>query len=123
MDAKACPQTPPADTTTAPEQAECGSSVTKQKLKHFTDKILRKAPPPRLPSLTLPQPAVEAPKLPTRSRRIVAEALSCVPTSKQGEVLVMKRMGLLDGQTTTTAKNAYDSIFIDQLNPSHAKAT
>jgi hypothetical protein len=40
---------------------------------------------------------VEAqPKLLTRSRRIAAQALSRVPTSKQGEVLVMKQMGLLD---------------------------
>jgi hypothetical protein len=31
-------------------------------------------------------------------------------------------MGLLDEQTTMAAKNAYDSIFVDQLNPSHAKA-
>jgi hypothetical protein len=34
----------------------------------------------------------------------------------------MKWMGMLDRQTTTTAKNAYDSIFVDQLNPSHAEA-
>jgi hypothetical protein len=36
----------------------------------------------------------------------------------------MKRMGLLDGQMkpTTTDKNAYDSISVDQLNPSHAEA-
>jgi len=33
-------------------------------------------------------------------------------------------MGLLDGQMkpTTTDKNAYDSISVDQLNPSHAEA-
>jgi hypothetical protein len=30
------------------------------------------------------------PKLPTRSKRIAAQALSHVLTSKQGEVLVMK---------------------------------
>ena len=41
-----------------------------------------------------------------------------------GEVLVMKRMGFLDGQTRpfTVSTDAYDSIFIDQLNPSHAEA-
>lgn len=35
----------------------------------------------------------------------------------------MKRMGLLDGQMkpTTTDKNAYDSISVDPLNPSHAE--
>ena len=53
------------------------------------------------------------------SRWIAARALSRVPTSKQGEVLVMKQMGYLDGQTrpSTTSKDAYDNIFVDQLNP------
>jgi hypothetical protein len=35
---------------------------------------------------------------------------------------VMKRMGLLDRQTTTTTKNAYDSISVDQFNPLHVEA-
>ena len=72
----------------------------------------------------LPLLDVEAqPKLPTRSRRIVVQALSRVPASKRGEVLVMKRMGYLDGQTrlSTASKDAYD-IFVDQLNPSHTEA-
>jgi hypothetical protein len=62
------------------------------------------------------------PKLPTRSRRTAIQALSRVPSSKRGEALVMKRMGILDGQMTTTAKNAYDSTFINQLNPLYAEA-
>jgi hypothetical protein len=38
-------------------------------------------------------------------------------------MLVMKRMGILDGQKNSmAAKNAYDSIFVDQLNPSHTEA-
>ena len=60
----------------------------------------------------------------TRSKRIAAQALSRVQASKRGEVLVMKQMGYLDGQTrpSITSKDAYDSIFVDQLNPSHAEA-
>ena len=99
--------------------AERGSSAVKR-LKRFTDEIQRKAPSP-----LLPWPAVEAqPKLPTCSRRIAAQVLSRVPASKRGEVLMMKRMGFIDGQTrpSTEAKNAYDSIFVDQLNPSQAEA-
>ena len=59
------------------------------------------------------------PKLPTQSRRIAAQPLSHVPASKRGQVLVMKRMGYLDGQMRplTASKDAYDSIFVDQLNP------
>jgi len=34
----------------------------------------------------------------------------------------MKRMGMLDRQTITVAKNVYDSLFVDQLYPSHAEA-
>ena len=39
-------------------------------------------------------------------------------------VLVMKRMGFLDGQTrhSMVAMNTYDNIFIDQLNPSYVEA-
>ena len=37
---------------------------------------------------------------------------------------MMKQMGLLDGQTrlSTATVDAYGSIFVDQLNPSHAEA-
>ena len=60
----------------------------------------------------------------TRSRRIAAQALSRVPASKRGKVLVMKRMGYLDGKTrpSIALKDTYDNIFIDQFNPSHAEA-
>jgi uncharacterized protein (DUF305 family) len=37
---------------------------------------------------------------------------------------MMKRMGVIDEQTrhSTDTMNAYDSIFVDQLIPSHAEA-
>ena len=36
----------------------------------------------------------------------------------------MKRMGYLGGQTrpSTASKDAYNNIFVEQLNPSHAEA-
>ena len=96
---------PPASDTATPRwPAERGSSTAKR-LKPFTAKILRKMSSP-----LLPQPDVKAqPKLPTRSRRIAAQVLSRVPALKRGEVLVMKRMCYLDGQTkpSTTSKDAY----------------
>jgi hypothetical protein len=91
-------------------------------LKRFAKKILRKAPSSLL---LLPQPTVEAqPKLSTHSRRIDAQPLSGVSASKRGEVMMMKRTGFLDGQTrpSTAVVDAYDSIFVDQLNPLHAEA-
>ncbi|CAD6259814.1 unnamed protein product [Miscanthus lutarioriparius] len=103
-----------------PPRRSADSAV--KRIKRFIEKILCKAPSLLLP---LPQPTVEAqPKLPTRSRRIAAQPLSRVLASKRGEVLMMKRMGFLDGQTrpSTTVVDAYDSIFVDQLNPSYAEA-
>jgi hypothetical protein len=79
--------------------------------KRFTDKILYKVSSP-----LLPQQTVEAqPKLPTHSRRIALQPFSRVPASKRGEVLMMKWMGFIDGQTrpSTEATNAYDNIFVD----------
>ena len=37
---------------------------------------------------------------------------------------MMKRMCYLDGQTrpSTASKDAYNTIFVDKLNPSHAEA-
>jgi hypothetical protein len=54
---------------------------------------------------------------------MAAQPLSRVLASKRGEVLMMKRMGFIDGQTrpSTAATDAYDSIFVDQFNPSHAE--
>jgi hypothetical protein len=61
----------------------------------------------------------EKPKqvLPIRSRRIAAQALSRVPTSKRSELLVMKRLGFLDGQPrpSSTVMKDYDSIIIEEL--------
>jgi len=43
---------------------------------------------------------------------------------KISSVLVMKRMGYLDRQTRPSmmSQDVYDSIFVDQLNPSHVEA-
>lgn len=55
---------------------------------------------------------------------MAAQALSRVPAAKRGEVLVMQWLGMLDGQTrpSTSVKNTYNNIFMDQLNPSHTEA-
>lgn len=60
------------------------------------------------------------PTLPHHSKRIAAQPLSCVPVSKQGEILVMQRMGFIDGRTvpSTADKGAYDSVFHEDPTPS-----
>ena len=58
--------------------------------------------------------------LPIRSRRIAAESLSHIPTSKRGEVLLMKRMGIapLATPVSSASKGAYDTIFTGNLTSS-----
>ena len=103
---------PPASDTATPRwPAERGSSTAKR-LKPFTAKILR-----TMSSPLLPQPDVEAqPKLPTRSRRIAAQALSRALASKRGEVLVMTRMGYLDGQTRPSTSSRTPTILSSSTN-------
>lgn len=62
--------------------------------------------------------------MPLRSKHIAAQALSRVPASKRGEILVMKRLGMIDNQSgpTESAQRDYNSMFVDKLNPSHEDA-
>ena len=75
------------------------------------------ASPPR-------QKAVTKRPLPIRSRRIAAQPLSHVPTSKRGEVLLMQRMGIVPPPTLVffTSKGAYDAIFAGNLMWSQVEA-
>ena len=59
-----------------------------------------------------------------RSRRIAAQPLSHVPTSKRGEVLLMKRMGIapLAAPVSSASKGAYDAIFPGNLISSQVEA-
>ncbi|CAN6167785.1 unnamed protein product [Urochloa humidicola] len=58
-------------------------------------------------------------KLPQRSRRIAAQALSNVPASKRGEVLMMKRFGVIDENAIVTkeSRKAYDELYCKKLTP------
>jgi hypothetical protein len=83
------------------------------KLKRFADRILRKAPSPLLPQSSVEEMPTK-PTLPHCSKRIATQLLSRVPVSKRGELLVMQRMGFIDGWTppSTAAKEVYDSPHI-----------
>jgi hypothetical protein len=75
------------------------------------------ATPPR-------QKAATKRPLPTRSKRIAAQPLAHVLTSKRGEVLLTKRMDNLSNATPTSSvsKRAYDAIFIWNLTSSQVAA-
>jgi hypothetical protein len=51
---------------------------------------------------------------PLRSRRIAAQSLSRIPTSKRGEYLVLKRLGHASAIAESTAGNKFDALFSGQ---------
>jgi hypothetical protein len=73
----------------------------------------------RLPLIVSPprQKATTKRPLPTGSRRIAAQPLAHIPTSKRGEVLLIKRMGILSQVTPTSSvsQRPYDVIFTGNL--------
>lgn len=89
------PSTMPGDTQTVDHDASF-----KHHLKNFTKKVVSKRVsllirgPPKSP----PAKAV----LPWRSKRLAAQSLSLVPTSKRGEVLILQRLGLVTGLSLTS---------------------
>ncbi|CAD6250304.1 unnamed protein product [Miscanthus lutarioriparius] len=95
--------------TVAADASEQRGTSAAGKLKRFNERILRKAAAPLLPAKVQDQPST---RLPTRSRRITAQPLSRVRASMRGEILVMKRLGMLPehSRPSSTAVEAYDSI-------------
>jgi len=56
--------------------------------------------------------------------RIATQSLSHIPTSKRGEVVLMKRMGIapLAAPVSSASKGAYDAIFLGNLTSSQVEA-
>ena len=76
------------------------------------------ANPPRLKVATTRQP------LPKRSRRIAAQPLAHITTSKRGEVLLMQRMGFAPSAApiSSASKRAYGDLFAGNLTSSEVEA-
>ena len=83
-------------------------------LKKVDSSLIREAPK---------QPPAR-PVLPWWSRRLAAQSLSRVPTSKRGEVLIMQRMGYTKGPSAPSASKleAFDKIFDGKLTASNVEA-
>jgi hypothetical protein len=62
--------------------------------------------------------------LPKRSRRIAAQPLAHIPTSKRGKVLLMQRMAFAPpaAPVSSASKRAYDDLFAGNLTSSEAEA-
>jgi hypothetical protein len=101
---------------------EVSDDTAKCRLDNFLSKVTRKRDPPLI--CEPPKQSPTKPVLPRRSRRQVAQPLSQVPTSKRGEVLIRRRLGLLKGPSTASGLAAYDKIFGggDDLMPNEAAA-
>jgi hypothetical protein len=112
------PSSPPVDT----HKTVDNDDFAKRCLDSFINKVMRKRDyslirePPKQP------PA--KPVLPWRSRRLAAQSLSRVPTSKRGEVLIMQCMGYTKGPSAPSASDleAFDKLFDGNLSASNAEA-
>lgn len=88
-----------------------------RRLRKFTDEVERQRTPPLITLPPKQKLAVKTSMPPLRSRRIVAQQWGHIPTAKRGEVLIMKRMGILPPQAppTAAARRSYDALFHSNL--------
>lgn len=102
---------PPSEATPSPREAA-------RWLNLFKNKVQVKWPSPILKEPPKPKEFPRKPLVPVRSRRIAAQQLDHVPTSKRGEVLLMRRLGTLpaNGQPTSASRRHFDKLFIDLSN-------
>jgi len=93
-------------------------------LKRFTERVTKARQPPllELPGGDTTNAGRTPPTLPKKSRQIAAQSISHIPASKQGEHLVLKRLGLTSGMPSpsTSALKAYDEIF--SVDPGNMQA-
>jgi hypothetical protein len=94
-----------------------------RRLTRFTVEVECRRQPPLIASPPR-QRAVTKRPLPIRSKRIAAQPLSHIPTSKRGEVLLMQRMGIAlpAAPVSSASKGAYDTIFTGNLTSSQVEA-
>lgn len=104
------------DATPTPREAA-------RRLARFTEEVQLKWTPPLIASPpTQKAPATKT--MPIRSERIAAQPLAHIPASKQGEVLLMQKMGIAPPTTLVSfaSKRSYDAIFTGNLTLSHMAA-
>ena len=114
---------PDSQATPDPSDATPTSRKAARHLARFTEEVQLKRRSPLIVTPPWHKAATKRP-LPTRSRRIAAQPLAHIPTSKRGEVLLMQRMGTLSQviPTSSASKRAYDAIFIGNLTSSQVAA-
>jgi hypothetical protein len=84
-----------------------------KRLSRFIEEVQVMRQPPLISSPHKQKLAPKQTTLPIRSRRIAAQQMDHIPASKHGEVLLMKKMGILapSALISSAAKRSYDSYF------------
>jgi hypothetical protein len=93
-----------------------------RRLARFTEDIRVVRPPPLITSPPKQLPPKQL--VPKRSRRIAAQQMDHILTSKRGEVLLMRRMGFLEPSAppSSAAKDSYESFFEGDISATDAEA-
>jgi hypothetical protein len=107
----------PSDVMPTPREAA-------RRLARFTEEVQLKRQSPLIASPPRQKMTITRQSLPIRSRRIAAQPLARIPTSKQGKVLLMQKMGIVPpaAPISSTSKGTYYAIFAGKLMPSHMAA-
>ena len=107
----------PSDATPTPHEAvrRLARFIEKVQLKQMSPLV---ASPPRQKVAATRQPLLK------RSRRIAAQPLAHISTSKRGEVLLIQRMGFAPpaAPISSVSKRAYDDLFARNLTSSEIEA-
>jgi len=87
-------------------------------LERFTAKVQLKRPSPILKEPPKRRELARKPPVPIRSRRIAAQQLDHVPASKRGEILLMRKLGVLPANAapSSASRRSFDKLFTDLSN-------
>ena len=94
-----------------------------KRLSRFIEEVQVMRQPLLISSPPKQKPAPKRTTLPIRSRRIAAQRMDHIPTSKRGEVLLMKKMGIMapSEPISSAAKRSYDSYFQGTLSEANVE--
>ena len=93
-------------------------------MSRFIEEVQVMRQPPLINSPPKQKPAPKRTTLPIRSIRIAAQQMDHIPGSKRGEVLLMKKMGILapSAPISSADKRSYDSYFQGTLSKANIEA-
>lgn len=95
-----------------------------RRLSKFTNDVKLKLQSPLIKSPPKQKPPVQRQLLPLRSSRIAAQKMDHIPASKRGEVLLMRRMGVMPpaAPPSSAAKHSNKAYFQGPLAPDQVEA-